>query len=367
VDREEALRLLKGGTEGVAEWNRRREEGEEIPSLKGAVLIGAVLIEADLSDANLFKADLSGTRLSKASLSRANLGRATLAGANLEDADLSLAKLFSANLEDANLSGAVAAGAKLRNANLSRADLSGVHFYNASLIGANLSGTTLTDATFSETAVFSDLSKAVGLDQANHQGPSYVSTDALLGFAENLPEQFFRGCGVDEDTIAYFRSRIGSARYYSVFISYSTDDEKFADKLYNDFQAKGIRCWKWNEDARTGRDLWAEITHAIRDHAKLVLIASKSSLTSPVVIREIKRALAQEDERERRIQKGELQGTSDVLFPVQIDNYVFDGWEHECKVDVTDKVIADACGWEDDPEKYKQVLDRLVRDLRPDE
>lgn len=33
MDRDEALRLLEGGPEGVAEWNRRREAGEEIPDL----------------------------------------------------------------------------------------------------------------------------------------------------------------------------------------------------------------------------------------------------------------------------------------------------------------------------------------------
>ena len=31
MDSDEALRLLKGGPDGVAEWNRRREAGEKIP------------------------------------------------------------------------------------------------------------------------------------------------------------------------------------------------------------------------------------------------------------------------------------------------------------------------------------------------
>jgi hypothetical protein len=36
MDRNEALRLLKGGEAGVREWNRRREAGEEIPNLRDA-------------------------------------------------------------------------------------------------------------------------------------------------------------------------------------------------------------------------------------------------------------------------------------------------------------------------------------------
>jgi hypothetical protein len=36
MNRDEAIRLLKGGEEGVGEWNRRREDGETIPTLAKA-------------------------------------------------------------------------------------------------------------------------------------------------------------------------------------------------------------------------------------------------------------------------------------------------------------------------------------------
>ena len=38
MDRDEALKLLKGGSEGVAKWNRRRKVDENIPDLSGAYL-----------------------------------------------------------------------------------------------------------------------------------------------------------------------------------------------------------------------------------------------------------------------------------------------------------------------------------------
>jgi hypothetical protein len=41
VDRDEALRLLRGGEDGVREWNQRRRQGEEIPDLLRADLRGA--------------------------------------------------------------------------------------------------------------------------------------------------------------------------------------------------------------------------------------------------------------------------------------------------------------------------------------
>jgi hypothetical protein len=43
MDRDEALKLVRGGKEGVAEWNERRARGEPIPDLR----------EADLREANL--------------------------------------------------------------------------------------------------------------------------------------------------------------------------------------------------------------------------------------------------------------------------------------------------------------------------
>jgi hypothetical protein len=48
-----ALKLLRGGRKGIAEWNRRREDGQIIPKLDNADLT-----KADLSGANLSGADL---------------------------------------------------------------------------------------------------------------------------------------------------------------------------------------------------------------------------------------------------------------------------------------------------------------------
>ncbi len=80
--------------------------------------------------------------------------------------------------------------------------------------------------------------------------------------------------------------------------------------------------------------------------------------------REIERALVQEDERLKRKLAGGQTVDGDVLFPVRIDDFLFRGWEHERKVDVTKKVIADARVWDKDPAVYRRVLDRLIRDLK---
>ena len=62
ISKDEALELLRGDAEGIAEWNRRREAGEEIPVLIEANLSGAVLSGADLRDADLRGAHVRGVR-----------------------------------------------------------------------------------------------------------------------------------------------------------------------------------------------------------------------------------------------------------------------------------------------------------------
>jgi uncharacterized protein YjbI with pentapeptide repeats len=185
MDRDEALKLLEGGPEGIKEWNRRRSTGEKIPDLSAAKLIRADLSRADLSGVSLSRARLSGADLSGAdlsgaclpeasfmyaTLSGANLRRADLRGADFESAtlggadlgrtDLRGADLLTVDLSGANLSGANLSGFNLgmhdlSRVNLSGADLSGVDLRSvklsgANLRGANLRGTNLSELVFSE-------------------------------------------------------------------------------------------------------------------------------------------------------------------------------------------------------------------------
>ena len=154
MDKDEALKLLRGGEEGIAEWNRWREDGREIPDLDGAdlhgaILSGAILIRAHLSEANLHGANLRKANLSEAHLHRADLNGANLSLANLNGANLSLADLNGANLIRANLSEANLHRANLNGANLSLADLNGAVLSGADLNGANLSGAVLNGAKLS--------------------------------------------------------------------------------------------------------------------------------------------------------------------------------------------------------------------------
>jgi uncharacterized protein YjbI with pentapeptide repeats len=196
MDRDEALRLLRGGREGVREWNRRREEGKAIPDLSKANLRGA-----DLRRANLRKADLRGAILSKANLSRADLSGVNLSGAHLSESHLSGANFCASDLREANFF-----AADLREANLSGADLSG-----ADLSGAYCALTIFADV---------DLSEVGGFDTVRYAGPSEISISTLIRSRGQIPESFLRGCGLPEAWIEHIPSLIGMMQpiqFYSCF------------------------------------------------------------------------------------------------------------------------------------------------------
>jgi uncharacterized protein YjbI with pentapeptide repeats len=362
-----AMRLLKGGPKGIEEWNRRRAKGEPIPSLRG-VELGNTRPRVDHMMMNDRK--LAHSAIWTASVRFGVVPHSsTLTGVDLRGLDLRDAMLFGVNLQLSMLDESDLSGANLMLANLTGASLRGTNLTRVLLFGANLGeaildGAVLNEAVMGSTILAADLSLAEGLDSIVHKAPSFLSVDTVQSA---LPEGFLRGCGLQDEEITYFCARAEShTHFYSCFISYSTRDEGFATRLHNDLQAAGIRCWKWDHDARTGHSLWKEIDQAIRIHDKLVLIASESSLNSPTVNREIERAIRLEDEREEKTRRGEFSGDPNVLFPVRLDDYIFKGWEHERKVDVTKKVVADARGWDANRDVYTSVRDRLIRDLKSD-
>ena len=131
------------------------------------------------------------------------------------------------------------------------------------------------------------------------------------------------------------------------------EDNDFAQRLYADLQAKNVRCWKFDENAKWGEPVWGEIDTAIRHYDKLLVICSRHWLQSPPVIREIERALQREDREHRN-----------VLFPIRIDDYLFDEWDHPRKADVVSKVIGDFRGWENlatYSKAFRRFLDALNR------
>ena len=144
-------------------------------------------------------------------------------------------------------------------------------------------------------------------------------------------------------------------QFYSVFISYSSRDRDFADRLYADLQAQGIRCCLDREDLKIGDPIRPRIDEAIRLHDKLMLVLSKNSLASPWVEGEVESAL----ERERSQKQI-------ILFPVRLDNKVMateTPWAAKIR---RERHIGDFRQWKDH-DAYQTSFARLLRDLKAED
>ena len=308
---QEHLKIL---LQGVDVWNQWRKDNPHInPDLSKANLFGTDLEEADLSFT-----DLRDTDLRRAGLLEANLWGADLGGADLEEADLRGAHLGS------------------------------VKFYNTDFKGSELAYTIFG---------FTDLSQAKNLETCVHYGPSIIDYDTLTR-SKSIPRAFLKGIGLPDLYIDYLPSLLEDPlHFYSCFIAYTKSDDEFSQKLHNNLQEAGIRCWRWPEDLKIGQTMMREIDHAIRKHDKLIVILSKESLKSQPVQDEITRAIQKERNLRKRNPRAE------VVFPVRLDNYIL---SHHCKyhhaADLKAKRIGDFRNWKDH-DSYQKEFQLLLKTL----
>ena len=378
MDRDEALKLLSGG--GVIEWNRRRAGGEEIPSLEGANLSRADLRDANLSradlrDANCRDADLSTAYLRDANLSYANLSHANLKGANLSGAHIRGADLSSANLQhagfvNADLSNANLCGASLQFANIIYADLTSANLRDTKLSWTNIGESRVVHCDFggarmkrTKLAGF-DLSAAKGLADVVHIGGSSLGIDTLYRSKGKIPTAFLEGCGVPDSLITYLPSLLEKPfEFYSCFISYSTTDQEFCERLHARMRQEHLRVWYAPEDMKAGRKIDEQIDHAIRVNDKLLLILSNESMASEWVKREIRHA------RQREVREGKR-----VLFPIRLVSFeAIQDWsltDSKTGADLAEEIrqyfIPDFSNWKDH-DTFEAAFARLLSDLGKDD
>ncbi len=275
----------------------------------------------------------------------ADLRDADFSGLNLAEADLSKTDLVGANLVGASLRGAYLAGTNLRRADLAGADFTGASFYHT---------------TFGD----NDLSEVKGLETVHHEGPSTIGIDTIYRSQGKIPLAFLRGAGVPDNFIEYMGSLTGkSLEFYSCFISYSTKDQEFADRLYADLQNKGVRCWFAPHDIRAGKKIHEQIDEAIRRYERLLLILSPNSMNSEWVKTEIRKARKRERTERKR-----------VLFPVRLVSFeaihdweLFDADEgKDLAGEIREYYIPDFSDWKNH-DSYTKGFGNLLRDLKTED
>jgi hypothetical protein len=256
---------------------------------------------------------------------------------------------------------------RVQRTNLQRADLSYTLFSRSRLEAVALNDASLENAifvltelrdvrfnssTFSNTVLAScTISESKGLESIHHRDRSSVDTHTL--FNTHFPSSFLRGIGLPDTFITYLDSlKNNPIEYYSCFLSYSSKDDDFARRLYNDLQARDIRTWFAPEDLKIGDRFRVRIDESIRIHDKLVVILSGNSVASDWVESEVEAAL----ERERRDKRS-------VLFPIAIDEAGFSSDEPWAADIRRKRHIGDFRNWKSHDD-YTSACERLVRDLK---
>jgi hypothetical protein len=278
----------------------------------------------DLSRINLNGAALSGTNFSKTNLISADLSHTELAHVNFAGAHLSPPR----RLSDANFIGRYI-------------ELEGIK--GATLRGAWLYETNLVDV---------DLSQVKGLEDCVHKAPSFIDYHTLAR-SKGVPMTFWRGCGVPDDFANYATSCSGDdSQFDTCFISYSSKDQEFADRLHADLQNAGVRCWFAPHDLPIGAKTWDGIDDAIRTRDRVLLILSEDAIASSWVEDEVTTAFAEEHRRK------EL-----VLFPVRLDEVVMETDEPWASKLRDNRNIGDFSQWKNH-DAYKVTFERILRDLK---
>jgi hypothetical protein len=156
--------------------------------------------------------------------------------------------------------------------------------------------------------------------------------------------------------------KIENSQLFSAFISYSHKDRRFAEWLHDKIRGAGIKCWLDEKQIRAGDRIHSKIEDAIYDRDKILLCASKHSLTSWWVENEINSVISKEQQLWKERGKETLS-----LIPLNLDGFMFSKeWQSGWKNQIKSRFAVDFTDW--DPDHYyhgigiQKILEALIVD-----
>ncbi len=171
------------------------------------------------------------------------------------------------------------------------------------------------------------------------------------------------------DIKEYLIGLTSKIEFQSIFISYSFADKEFAKIINAELMRRGILTFLWEKDAPGGKPLRKIMEKGVREKDRVLFIASKHSLKSKACHFELTEG-----------RKKQESTWEDVLFPIHIDNYLFEVakgdirpkdvqdeyWENieELKsLNSIDFSMFSKTNWSDNPEFEKSIF-KLIKGLR---
>lgn len=156
------------------------------------------------------------------------------------------------------------------------------------------------------------------------------------------------------------RGYLDAGSFESCFISYSSRDSDFAEKLYSRLRESGVRVWFAPKDLLPGRKLHDEIKSAIGSLDRLLIVLSDQSITSEWVRTELRLA------RKREVTEGRR-----ILFPVSLVPFeTLRSWEFfdadtgkDIATEVREYLVLDFSRWHE-TDLFERAFADLLRGLR---
>ena len=213
-----------------------------------------------------------------------------------------------------------------------------------------------------------DLSEVKGLESITHKGPSTVGVDTLFRSGGKIPEVFLRGCGVPDALIAIpaFDPGFACSRSSSTRASSATArrTRSSPERLHSKMRDKGLRVWFAPEDVQGGKKLHEQIDEAIRVYDKLLLVLSPESMNSEWVKTEIRKA------RKAEIKEGRRKLFPIRLVDFKHDPRSGSASTRTAgrtwAVEIREFFIPDFSNWKDH-DSFEAAFARLLKDLKAEE
>src|SRR4051812_41336090 len=148
-------------------------------------------------------------------------------------------------------------------------------------------------------------------------------------------------------------------QFYSCFISFSTRDQEFANRLHGRMTQEKLRVWYAPENMKGGRKILDQLEGAIQVQDRLLLVLSEASMQSGWVETELRAALRREHQEGRQI-----------LFPIRITSWEpvrdWKCFDNDSGKDLARAVreyhIPDFSNWKDH-DAFEKAFARLIKDL----